>query len=127
MSTNELENLNVGDEVIIVDPAFKNRNTVEKVVRVTKTLIILPNGLRFHKDNGKAYGDRGYFTPHIHIATPEEKEKVKAEQIARKQIKSICEFNWFWLSDEDRNKVYEIISKYKYDYSCRQVKIIETD
>ena len=126
---NELENLNVGDEVIIVDPIFEIRNTIEKVVRITKTLIILSCGLRFRKDNGKEYGDSGHFTYSIHVATPEEIEEIKAKQITRKQFEEIFGFDWSWLSDEDRNKVYEIISKYKYkyNYSCRQVKIIGTD
>lgn len=112
---NELENLNVGDEVILEDPIFESKNTIEKVVRITKTLIILPDGLRFRKDNGKAYGDSGHFTYSIHVATPEEIEKIKAKQIARKQTKEIFEFNWSCLYDEDREKVYEIICKYKND------------
>ena len=44
------KNLNVGDEVILEDPIFESKNTIEKVVRITKTLIILPDGLRFRKD-----------------------------------------------------------------------------
>ena len=110
---NELENLNVGDEVILENPIFKSETTIKKVVRITKTLIILSDGLRFRKDNGKAYGDSGYFVYSIHVATPEEIEKIKAKQIARKQIEEIFWFNWSCLSDEDREKVYEIISKYK--------------
>ena len=89
-----LQNLKVGDEVLYTPSlnSYKRNKSLEKVGRITKTLIILENGNRFNKSTGYAPGDTWFRFGSIDKATTEDKEKIDYVKFVTGLIKEINQY-----------------------------------
>lgn len=102
-----LEDIKVGDKVILANARIKR---VETVTKVTKTLVIVGNR-RFKKDGGFEYGGRPFEMMHICKVTPEVLAEIEAENKRNDLINKIVRYPWNKLSTEELEKVYKLINK----------------
>lgn len=102
-----LEDINVGDKVILANARIKR---VETVTKVTKTLVVVGNR-RFKKDGGSEYGGRPFETMRICKATPEVLTEIEEENMRSDLINKIARYPWGYLSTYKLEKVYELINK----------------
>lgn len=101
-----LEDIKVGDKVIVSD-GFRKR--VDTVTRLTKNLIVVGRS-RFNKSNGFEYGGRGYCSPHIVRATPEMIAEIEEERRRNDLLAKLKGHPWNKLTTEELEKVYRIIN-----------------
>nr|DAF60426.1 MAG TPA: hypothetical protein [Siphoviridae sp. ctmHK36] len=102
-----LEDIKVGDKVILANARIKRVVTVTKV---TKTQIVIGNK-RFKKESGFEYGGRPLETKRIYRATPEVLEEIEAETKRNDLINKIARYPWGSLTNEELEKVCKIINK----------------
>lgn len=105
----KLEDLQVGDEVIIARLADKR---VGVVTRTTKLYIEVKSDdlfLMFNKKSGKRKGCSRYSTPRIFIATDELKAEVKELNRRTKYRVAILMYDIDKLSTDKLEQIYNII------------------
>lgn len=83
-----LTHLKPGDEVVLVPNNYYKRPTIERIDRVTKTMIVLRDTpLRFTRELGYLIGHGIYNATYIRELEEGEKEKILVEQEKRTLIK----------------------------------------
>lgn len=102
-----LEDIKVGDKVILANARIKRVVTATKV---TKTLVVV-GSRRFKKDGGFEYCGRPFETMHICKATPEVLAEIESENKRNDFINKIASYPCGALSTEELEKVYELINK----------------
>lgn len=76
-----LQNLEIGDEVIVIDNI--HRDQIVSVNRVTKTQIILKSGTKFRKSDGSAVSNSSWNRMFIHKPESDLIDKVLKENLVR--------------------------------------------
>lgn len=105
---NSLENIKIGDKVIIKGLFYSNSSYVAEVTKVNKTTFVAGN-FTFRKQNGSQYGGDTWNKMYASFATEEDIAKVTAEAERRKMVRFLRDTDFSKLSDEDLKKVYDII------------------
>lgn len=102
-----LEELKPGDSVVV--SAGLGKESIGKVARVTKTMIILDSGSRFERGRfGSSVGSGSSFhRSHLTEATSEARDRVRHAKLAN----SLRRVDWNTLSIETLERVYEIWRK----------------
>ncbi len=106
---NKLEDLQVGDEVIINNLTYKNIGIVS---RTTKRCVEVKCGDRnqmYNKKDGKQKGCSGYCVPYIVVATEELKTEVIELNKRNKYLSNIRAFIMSKLSTDKLEQIYNII------------------
>ena len=105
---NELENIKVGDKVIVGRGYVSD--LICNVERITKTQIIV-NGRRFSKKNGRLVGGDVWSCDRLTIATDEKIEKLKRDKRRRTLKLYLQSVNWDVLSIESLTSISELVKK----------------
>jgi hypothetical protein len=87
-----LQSLKPGDEVIVYGGAYGSGDRVDKVQRVTKTLIIV-RASRFNRDRGRSIGS-GYSWRYLKKATPEAVRQIKHDAHRSSLIYKLGDVTW---------------------------------
>ncbi len=87
--SNFLHKLGPGDYVVLRHGYHYDKRSLVKVKRVTKTQIILEDGLRFSKKTGREIGASGWYAPIVEEATREVIEEIKHENYKMRLLKFI--------------------------------------
>jgi len=87
-----LQSLKPGDEVIVCGSHPGGFVCVDKVERVTKTLVVV-RGIRFNRERGRSRGD-GWHRRWLAKATPEAVRKSKREAHHRSLVSRLRKTNW---------------------------------
>lgn len=96
-----LQNLKPGDLVLI------SGETRAKVVRLTKTLIILDNKLRFKKSNGREPGDHSWGWVDIQQPTQDAIDQISQRDLAE----YFRQYPWKSVSLKSLRSVYSLVPK----------------
>lgn len=102
----ELEDLKVGDKVIVGGAYIYNR--ISQVEKVTKKHIIV-EGSKYNKTYGWAAGS--YSSNHIRPATEEDIKRVEEETEKRKIVKYLTKIHFEELSYETLVAIRDIVEK----------------
>ena len=106
---NNLENIKVGDKVIIRgNTAFST--TIAEVTKVNKSTFVAGH-YTFKKQSGSQYGGDTWSRVYASLATEEDIAKVTAEAERRRIVYTLRSFDFYKLSDEDLKKIYSIVKK----------------
>lgn len=111
-----LKRLKPGDDVIVYygGGVGGDRREVAKVQRLTKTLIVLDNGLKFLKSSGRKYGGgSGRTWTCLEEATPDKVAQVMAEQRKLCMVRFLSGVNWASLPVDVLEKVGAIVKQTK--------------
>lgn len=98
-----ITNLKPGDKVCL------DYDGIGTVARVTKTMIVLDNKLRFNINSGWSVGTTLYGSHYIQPITDEVIERVKIKRIN----KFIVNFKYENLNQDQKNKVYELLKSFQ--------------
>lgn len=106
-----LENLKVGD-LVLVDT--RHAKAIRKVERITKTKILIENrggfATEFRRQNGYAFGERGYwFRTTIRPASEELIAQVREEIFRKNSIAKLCATEWHKLPSETLKSLLQIL------------------
>lgn len=105
---NELENVKVGDKVIVGGAYINNRiYTVEKV---TKRFIIV-EGAKYSRTSGWECGISGYSSNHIRPATKENIKRIEEETEKRHTVSFLKDTKFEKLSLETLKSIRELVEK----------------
>ena len=105
---NELENVKVGDKVIVEGAYINSRiRTVEKV---TKRFIFV-GGAKYSRTFGWEIGVSGYSSNHIRPATEEDIKLVEEETEKRRAVKYLKDVKFEKFSLETLQSIRELIEK----------------
>lgn len=108
----EFQDLKAGDEVVLLSGRFGDtRYSLEKIERVTKTLIII-NGDRYRRADGRQTGE-SWHKNYLKMPTEEMLNKVKCYErlvVKRDIIKSFREFNFNKFSLEQLQQIQQFIN-----------------
>lgn len=105
--SNFTENLNDGDLVVVCVSGAMTRDSIAKVVRLTKTQIILESGDKFRKSDGYKVGENGNWNrSYLREATKETVEIIREKQERRELIGKIKKLDWNKLATEDLRNTY---------------------
>ena len=104
---NELENLKVGD-VVIVSGVFADK--LSKVMRVTKAQILVDNRHYWKKD-GRIVGRSGFCCGRIKPATDEDIERINKREQKEELIAFIRKVAWCNLSLESLQAICDVVKK----------------
>lgn len=99
---NWLENLKVGDRVVI---RGRYNSYIHKVSKITKTIIEIEKGNKFKKINGFLIGGGVWNTDHIEELTPEIEKEFKINQY----IKKLNDFEFKALNESTLITIYNIL------------------
>jgi len=78
---NWLANIKPGDTIVVSDHIGCG-GTINKVVRITKTMIMVGDReIRFNRKSGWAVGDYGHHKPHLMEPTPKLLEQIKRQNL----------------------------------------------
>lgn len=94
-----LENLKIGDQVVIRDSGYLCHDSVATVTRITKTLIFTGTGKderKFRLRDGNAPGDSFGSRASLDPPTPEKLDEIEKERLVRR----LKGFDWASLSLE---------------------------
>lgn len=106
---NELENLKVGD-LVVVKGNITDIKTLSKIDRVTKTLIII-GYRRFRKSDGRLVGQDGWHYANIRPATDEDIERINKDREKRELIKHLNGVVWYSLRLESLTRIWDAVKK----------------
>lgn len=101
-----LENIKVGDKVIVVKRYTRH---VRKVKRLTKTQIVVDDD-KFRKSDGKSVNNYGWFSPFIRKATQELISEVEEEEKRTKLLYEVYHTDWNKLRTDKLEEVYKLIN-----------------
>ena len=104
--SSRLSGLNVGDRVSV------NGQTVEKIIRLTKTMIIVgENEMRFNRFSGLSVGDCGNWS-YRYCIEPVTEELIK--QLKEKKIRAFVRtYQFNSLTFDKINKIYEMLKGFE--------------
>ena len=103
---NELENIKVGDILLIEG---SNAKFTKKVTKVTKAYVFCGDLTKIRKRDGKVMGDDVWHTKYARIATSSDIEEIKVEN-KRLSLASKCrDINFKSLTLSQLEKIYAII------------------
>ena len=105
----ELEDLVVGDDVLITSRYYRR---IAKVDKVTKTQIVVDN-VRFRRDSGWQCGSDRWNIRRISVPTEKDISDVKEENLRKTLIYSISSFDFKRLSTDELKQVYNIVKDKK--------------
>lgn len=88
-----MENFKVGDVVIVRGNSY-NPDTVEKIVRLTKTQIVLEDGRKFTRKSGRQVGCSDWSSFCISKATPEQIKKIQYKQQKEEPVVFLKTVKW---------------------------------
>ena len=112
---NWLENLKVGDEVLISGGTLVGRDRLGKVSRFTKTQIIVNvdgHEDRFKKGSGSSVGDHGYYSTFLREATSESIAAYKEELYRVVFQNKIRNLSWNDVPLDILKQIRELIEPY---------------
>ena len=97
---NWLGTLQPGDLVVVQG----RRESLCKVLRVTKTQIICDNSLRYRRDTGRSIGTSTWATMHLTEATTEKVKTIRDNSKHAELVRKLSSANWrdYSLSDLQR-------------------------
>ena len=104
----ELENLKVGDKVIVGGVYIHNR--ISQVERVTKKYIVV-EGNKFSKEFGWIDGCSSYTSDHIRPASEEDIKRVEEETEKRNIVNYLTKIHFKELSYEALVAIRDIVEK----------------
>ena len=104
----ELEDLKVGDKVIVGGTFIYNR--ISQVEKVTKKHIIV-EGSKYSKAFGWVVGCSSYTSNHIRPATEEDIKRIEEETEKRKIVKYLTKIHFEELSYEALVAIRDIVEK----------------
>lgn len=104
---NELENLKVGD-VVIVSGVFADK--LSKVIRVTKAQILVDN-CHYRKKDGRLIGGSDWHYGRIKPATDEDIERINKREQKEELIAFIRKSAWVNLSLESLQTICDVVKK----------------
>ena len=104
----ELENLKVGDKVIVGGAYIYDR--ISQVEKVTKKHIIV-EGSKYSKAFGCVVGCSSYSSAHIKLATEEDIRRVEEETEKRKIVNYLTKIHFKELSYEALVAIRDIVEK----------------
>lgn len=78
---NSMEHIKPGDQVVVVNRVSDSLITVE---RVTKTQIIVGDGLRYRRSDGYAVNRGRYYVTYIRDATDEDRTRITYREATRR-------------------------------------------
>lgn len=106
---NELENLKVGD-MVIIKGNITDVKTLSTIDRVTKTQIII-GYRRFRKSDGQLVGRDDWHYANIRPATDEDIEQINKEREKRELIKHLNGVVWYSLRLESLTRIWDAVKK----------------
>ncbi len=103
---NELENVKVGDKLLV-----RNRygEDIEIVKRVTKTLVITEHH-RYRIKDGRGFPIDSWIFTHAHPASIENIERITKADIRRKNIQTCKNIDYDKLTDSQLERIISIIN-----------------
>lgn len=111
---NNLENVKVGDKLLVVQGGVHNNYFIEVVERITKTQVITERERhRFNKLTGRAVGYDHWNGVTARIATTEDIERVRRQDQRRFILARIRQTQFHVLSDDKLERIYNIIFQEK--------------
>ena len=114
---NELENLKVGDKVIVEGAYINSRiRTVEKV---TKRFIFV-GGAKYSRIFGWEIGISGYSSNHIRPATDEDIERINKDREKRELIKHLNGVVCYNLPLKSLTHIWDVVKKEIGDIAAKQ-------
>lgn len=105
----ELQDLKVGDTVILDNHPYK---TVETVAKVTETMIIISGGTRFRRGNGDLVNKDKWERSFIRPSTPEEIKQIQDEKKKDDLATKLKNSNWGYFSLEVLEQIAGIRDAY---------------
>lgn len=103
MTNNDwIKELKIGDKVCL------DRDSIGIVAKITKTMIILTNAMRFNINSGFSTGNNLYGSHYIEQLTPEKISAINKKRI----IKFVVNFKYDSLTDEQKLQVYELLKSF---------------
>jgi len=110
MSDNWLNDIKVGNYVIISGGGFSQYDWVSKVDRLTKTQIIVSNSAtRFRRNSGSSIGNNGYYSNYLREADDDSIKKITEANERRKYVDFLDRFNFKNKSLETLRVIYKIV------------------
>lgn len=104
---NELENLKVGD-VVIVSGVFADK--LSKVIRVTKAQILVDN-CHYRKKDGRLIGGSDWHYGRIKPATDEDIERIKKTERKNELMAYLKGVAWYKLPPESLKTICDVVKK----------------
>jgi hypothetical protein len=91
-----LQDLKVGDKVLICGGGWERALQVSTIAKIGKLHIILPSGKKYRKDSGYETGASTWARFHAHIEPFNEKEwkEYQADQRDKKMRRELRDFDW---------------------------------
>lgn len=115
---NELENVKVGDFVVLIG-SYAHDGCLRKVERVTKSQIIV-NKRRYRKNDGRIVGGGGWSYCYIRPATENDIERINKVRHKNKLLAFIKNVTWYNLSLESLQTIYDVVKKEIGDSAAKQ-------
>ncbi len=105
---NSLENVKVGDLLLINDRWGENVAVVE---RLTTTLIVTGDGYRINRKNGCVHGDSQWNHMSVRIASQEDADRVRHRRYRVEMINKCGNICFSNLSDSQLEQILEIANQ----------------
>ena len=92
----KLENVKAGDYLIHSSTDPRSPDSIVKVERTTKTLVITTKGGRYRKEDGRPSGEDGWSLHFSSISIPAEGDldRLAAERRKRRAVATLNAFDW---------------------------------
>lgn len=98
-----LESLKPGDAVIV---SGRHGDSIRRVARITATMVVLDNGVRFSRKHGGETGGSTWYTNTLEQPTPEKVQAIK-ESVRRKGlIATLRSVDW---TNMDTGRLAEVV------------------
>lgn len=107
-----LDNLNVGDKVVIRGGGVTDRWFCSTVARLTKTLIFITANMKFRRRDGRSPSE--WATGCLLEPTPENLERVEQENLKISQMRAalqLQQYAWHELPLETLEKIKKLLPK----------------
>ena len=105
-----MDSLKKGSLVILED---RGGDTVKKVERTTKTMIILEGGSRFNRKSGRESGGNEWYPAWVSEATPEIVAKTFKAMKHREALSRLMKTNWERVEGAVRLQIVALLEKQK--------------
>jgi hypothetical protein len=89
-----IQNLKAGDHVIVSNGGYGYVRTTGQVERVTNTLVVLSNGERYRRRDGRRAGSSSWSGAYLREATPEAMQEMLDAQERVKIVHALRDANW---------------------------------
>jgi len=106
-----LKSVKPGDEVIVSGGGPMSRSRVKKVERLTKTQIVLDNGMKYRIGGGCEVGDDSWRSTFLRESTPESINKIKREDMHGHITDRLSDMKWREKSLEELSEIWSLIKK----------------